>query len=203
MSKKGLPGEMLDVKMSSDKKTEIMRFAEQELAAKGIHGFSFRDVAAACNIKSSSVHYHFRRKNDLIIAVLDQCARRVEQQFQDWDRNGEEPQRKLQRYLENMRELAKECTESTFCPVMMAAAEAGASDPEVVKVTRKFFDNAVTWLTGQLQGIRGHEAPTAEDKLDAELIYQMLEGGMISVRMTGEPFRIETVLRTIEQQVLG
>jgi hypothetical protein len=85
---------------------------------------------------------------------------------------------------------------------MMAAAEAGASDPEVVKVTRKFFDRAVEWLAQQLQAIRQHEAATAEDKLDAELIYQMLEGGMISVRMTGEPFRIETVLRTIEQQVL-
>jgi TetR/AcrR family transcriptional repressor of nem operon len=187
----------------ADKKTEIMRFAEQELAAKGIHGFSFRDIATACNIKSSSVHYHFRRKNDLIIAVLDQCARRVAQQFEDWDRSGEEPHRKLALYLENMRKLAKACTKSSFCPVMMAAAEAGASDPEVVKATRKFFDLAVEWLAGQLQAIRGHESATAEDKLDAELIYQMLEGGMISVRMTGEPYRIETVLRTIEQQVLG
>jgi TetR/AcrR family transcriptional regulator, transcriptional repressor for nem operon len=191
------------MKLATDKKTEIMQFAERELASKGIHGFSFRDVAVGCNIKSSSVHYHFPKKNDLIIAVLEQCARKVRQQFEGLDREEAEPHRRLGLYLESVRGLARDCVTSTFCPVMMAATEAGASDPAVVKATRKFFDMAVEWLTGQLQAIRQHESVTPEDQVDAELIYQMLEGGMISVRMTGEPKRIETVLRTIEQQVLG
>jgi hypothetical protein len=87
--------------------------------------------------------------------------------------------------------------------MMMAATEVGAADPEVTRVTRMFFGTAIQWLAEQLRAMRGHAQPTPEDLFDAELMYNMLEGGMISVRMTGEPGRIETVLRTIEKQVLG
>lgn len=191
------------MKLASDKRTEIMQLAERELAAKGVHGFSFRDLASACHIKSSSVHYHFRRKNDLIIAVLEQFDGRLRRQFESWDSEEPSARLRLKRYLERIRSLAKDCSSRTFCPVMMAATELGAVDPEVTKVTRKFFDTAVGWLTRQLVEIRGHSEPTREDAFDAELIYHMLEGGMVSVRMTGEPTRIETVLQTIERQVLG
>ena len=191
------------MKLATDKRTEIMQLAEHELAAKGVHGFSFRDLAAACHIKSSSVHYHFRRKNDLIIAVLEQFDGRLRRQFESWDSEEPSARLRLKRYLERIRSLAKDCSTRTFCPVMMVATELGAVDPEVTKVTRKFFDTAVDWLTRQLMEIRGHREASADDAFDAELIYHMLEGGMVSVRMTGESSRIETVLRTIERQVLS
>lgn len=191
------------MKLAADTKTEILRFAEHELASKGVHGFSFRDVATACHIKSSSVHYHFPKKNDLIIAVLDEFVDRLKAQFETWTKEELDPERRLKRYLGRMRELARDCSSRAFCPMMMAAAEVGSSDPEVTRVTRMFFDAAIQWLAEQLRAIRRHDQPTPEDLFDAELMYNMLEGGMISVRMTGEPARIETVLRTIEKQVLG
>jgi len=191
------------MKLATDTKTEIMRFAERELASKGVHGFSFRDVATACHIKSSSVHYHFPKKNDLIIAVLQEFVVRLKAQFETWTREEAHAEQRLKRYLGRMRELARECSSRTFCPMMMAATEVGAADPEVTRITRMFFNAAIQWLAEQLRAIRGHAQPTQDDLFDAELMYNMLEGGMISVRMTGEPGRIETVLRTIEKQVLG
>jgi len=191
------------MKLAADTKTEILRFAEHELASKGVHGFSFRDVAVACHIKSSSVHYHFPKKNDLIVAVLDEFVDRLKTQFETWTKEELDPEQRLKRYLGRMRELARECSSRTFCPMMMAAAEVGSTDPEVTRVTRMFFDAAIQWLAEQLRAIRKHDQPTPDDLFDAELMYNMLEGGMISVRMTGEPARIETVLRTIEKQVLG
>jgi TetR/AcrR family transcriptional regulator, transcriptional repressor for nem operon len=191
------------VKLAANTKTEIMRFAEREIASKGVHGFSFRDVAFACHIKSSSVHYHFPKKNDLIVAVLEEFVGRLKLQFETWTKEEAHPEQRLKRYLGRMRELARECSSRTFCPMMMVATEVGATDPEVTRVTRIFFGTAIQWLAEQLRSLRGHLEPTPEDLFDAELMYNMLEGGMISVRMTGEPGRIETVLRTIEKQVLG
>lgn len=188
---------------ATNKKTEIMQFAERQLASRGVHGFSFRDVASACHIKSSSVHYHFPTKNALILAVLEDFAGRLTRQFETWDREESDPRERLKRYLGKIRGLAGKCKDSSFCPVMMAATEMGPNDPAVVRLTRQFFDTAVQWLTRQLMEIRGHRAAETEDVFDAELIYQMLEGGMISVRMTGDPHRIETVLQTVERQVLG
>ncbi len=190
------------MKIAANTKTEIMRFAEREIASKGVHGFSFRDVAFACHIKSSSVHYHFPKKNDLIVAVLEEFLKRLQAQFETWAQEETDAEQRLKRYLGRMRELARECSSRTFCPMMMAATEVGAGDPEITRVTRMFFDTAIQWLAEQLRAIRGHEQPAQDDLFDAELMYNMLEGGMISVRMTGEPNRIETVLQTIEKQVL-
>ena len=40
----------------------------------GYHGFSFRNIADAVGIKSSSVHYHFETKEKLGIATTKRYA---------------------------------------------------------------------------------------------------------------------------------
>lgn len=53
-----------------DMKTEIMDAAERRIQNGGFGGFSFREIAADVGIKSSSVHYHFPTKEDLVAAVV-------------------------------------------------------------------------------------------------------------------------------------
>src|ERR1700761_7698887 len=61
----------------SDKRDELMDAAEARIRANGYDGFSFRELADAVGIKSSSVHYYFPTKADLGAAV----ARRYTDRF--------------------------------------------------------------------------------------------------------------------------
>ena len=53
-----------------DIKTQIMDAAERRIQRGGFGGFSFREIAADVDIKSSSVHYHFPTKEGLAAAVI-------------------------------------------------------------------------------------------------------------------------------------
>jgi TetR/AcrR family transcriptional repressor of nem operon len=57
-----------------DAKTAIMDAAERRIQLGGFGGFSFREIAADVGIKSSSVHYHFPSKEDLVAAVIRRWA---------------------------------------------------------------------------------------------------------------------------------
>ena len=50
-------------------KDQLKSIATCTIQEKGVSGLSFRDLAAEANIKSSSVHYYFPQKADLIYEV--------------------------------------------------------------------------------------------------------------------------------------
>ncbi|MBE7638287.1 TetR family transcriptional regulator [Sneathiella sp. P13V-1] len=54
----------------------ILDFAEEEMRRGGYDAVSFRDIAKAVDIKSSSVHYHFPQKSDLGKAVIERYGDR-------------------------------------------------------------------------------------------------------------------------------
>jgi len=49
----------------------ILNTAETLIQLKGFNAFSFKDIANSIGIKTSSVHYHFKTKEDLCISVID------------------------------------------------------------------------------------------------------------------------------------
>ena len=50
------------------KKDEIIELACDALQRKGVSGFSFRDLADAVGVKSSSVHYHFKNEERFVFS---------------------------------------------------------------------------------------------------------------------------------------
>jgi len=54
----------------------IMDAAERRIRIGGFNGFSFRDIAAETGIKSSSVHYHFPTKENLVAAIIHRYTER-------------------------------------------------------------------------------------------------------------------------------
>ena len=61
----------------SDTITRLLDAAETGVRLRGYHAVSFRDLAEELGIKSSSVHYYFRQKEDLGLAVVKRCTERV------------------------------------------------------------------------------------------------------------------------------
>ena len=49
----------------------ILNAAQQLLQTRGYNGFSYKDIAADVNIKTSSIHYHFSTKQILVEQLFD------------------------------------------------------------------------------------------------------------------------------------
>jgi AcrR family transcriptional regulator len=57
---------------NTDTKEEILRIGKHFIQYYGYNAFSYADIARELNIKNAAVHYHFRGKEDLLIALVDQ-----------------------------------------------------------------------------------------------------------------------------------
>lgn len=60
---------------AAKRKLELVEFAFQLIAEKGLEGLRTRDVAIAAGIDTGTLHYHFPSKELLIQAVVDRMAK--------------------------------------------------------------------------------------------------------------------------------
>ena len=58
-------------------KTKILDAAFQRLAREGYAALSIREIAKDAGVNHALINYHFRSKDQLVIAVLDQANRRL------------------------------------------------------------------------------------------------------------------------------
>jgi AcrR family transcriptional regulator len=60
-----------------DTKARILEAAFRRLAKEGYAALSMREIAKEAGVNHALINYHFRSKDDLVIAVLDEANRRL------------------------------------------------------------------------------------------------------------------------------
>lgn len=58
-------------------RTRLMQAAERLIAERGVDAVSVRDITAAADTNSASIHYHFKSKEGLIHAIMEDRAERL------------------------------------------------------------------------------------------------------------------------------
>jgi AcrR family transcriptional regulator len=58
-------------------RTRLMEAAERLIAERGVDAVSVRDITAAADTNSASIHYHFQSKEGLINAIMEDRAERL------------------------------------------------------------------------------------------------------------------------------
>jgi AcrR family transcriptional regulator len=58
-------------------RARLMMAAERLIAERGIDGVSVRDITAAADTNSASIHYHFQSKEGLVLAIMEDLADRL------------------------------------------------------------------------------------------------------------------------------
>lgn len=153
----------------------LVQTAENLMRTKGYAAFSYADLAETVGIKKASIHHHFPTKEDLGIAIVEDYIARVRR---DFDLIECEHQRVIPR-LEAYFKIFQASSDGGLLPLCGAlAAEMSALPPGLQKLTQRFFDLQLKWLTGVLQqGIDRGEVPgggSARQK--AFVLLSLLEG---------------------------
>ncbi|MEM9059834.1 MAG: TetR/AcrR family transcriptional regulator [Pseudomonadota bacterium] len=129
----------------SETKTSLMDAAEKRMRTGGYHAFSFRDLADDLGIKSASVHYHFRQKEDLGVAVVERYSDDFFDTVEALIDSGHAPMRA---YAEAYRKSFKEA--ETGCLCGMLGAETRGLPDRVAEAVAAFMDRNIDWVVDVL-----------------------------------------------------
>ncbi len=162
----------------SDTQQKILDTAQALLQRRGFNGFSYADIAGAVGIKTATIHYYFKSKEDLGLALVDDYIRRIQAGLQAVDESGPAPADALAAYADVFRGALQD---DRLCLCGMLSAEALSLPPRLIGAFQPFFDMSVAWLVGHLN--RGAADGSLKFKGSAETraryFVALLEGAML------------------------
>ncbi|GAB1575624.1 TetR/AcrR family transcriptional regulator [Bordetella petrii] len=174
-------------------RTQIMQHAQRLIQERGYNGFSYRDLAALIGIKTSSIHYYFPSKENLLLAVVQEYQARWHAAMRDID-PALTADAKLRAYVDAHRRAF--CGTERICLGAALAAEV-ASLPDCVRQSLQDFYRAnEDWLVALLeQGAReGSLRVPGDPRPAARALYAALQGSVVGARLFQNDDRVQDLL---------
>lgn len=167
---------------SKDTRQAVMAAARAMVQARGYNALSFRDLAEAVGVKSSSIHYHFPTKGDLgaelarqytadFLTYMDGLPAEL-----DW-------KGRIAVYAQVFRDTL--LRENRMCMGGIMAAEYSDLAPEVKAEVAQFTSRITAWLAGVLAGGMP-ELDEAARLNRAGAIFAAIEGAQLVARGCGD-----------------
>jgi len=170
----------------SDTRTRILDLADQFTQSKGFNGFSYLDLAAEIGIKNSSIHYHFKAKSDLALAMVERHRTVTAEAFSQLDGDLKSPQERLLSVIDHFQ---ADLRNEKICLCGMMAAEFQSISPAVRRELALYFRDFQDWLSKQFSEMAYLNPPLA-----ALQFLSALEGSLLLARLQGNPSVVSQAL---------
>lgn len=156
-----------------------MATARAVAQAHGYNGLSFRELAKAVGVKSSSIHYHFPTKGDLGAAL----AQRYREDARADLGEPTDPQASFALLIANFRAALEHNNRMCLCGLMAAEYD---DLPDAVKVEVKgFADDVAAWVARVLRLLYPAQ-PEEAIAQQAFAIYSAILGAQLTARGRGD-----------------
>jgi len=128
------------------KREEIIQFADTLIRQKGFNAFSFYEISDKVGIKTASIHYHFPKKSDLGVAVIDQYITNLKE-IKEYYRS-KPANEKLNKFFSIYYNIQKE---NKVCIVGSLATDFNTLDSKVQDKLKEFSELMLDWVSGFLE----------------------------------------------------
>lgn len=153
----------------SEIRTKLINIAIDTIRKSGIHKLTIRDLGQAVNIKSSSVMYHFKSKDEL----MSELVKTYNEQFFDYlneiNLTTINPKERINKLIDLYEASLKD---DKLCLCGVIATESENLDSNTKSLIIEFFNYLENWLKENLILLN-------KDQLLAKLILSGLNGAMI------------------------
>ena len=72
------------MKRSNEMRERILSSVEELIATRGVNNFSLRDICDYLYISTGSLYYHFKTKDEIIIAIINKHFQELEKDYVEW-----------------------------------------------------------------------------------------------------------------------
>ena len=171
----------------ADTRSRILDAAQELIQRVGANAISYQHISDAVGIRKASIHHHFPSKEDLIEALIRRYTAYfggIVKGILESDRPAPE---KLRRYAGLFEATLRQGAHDRACPCAMLGAELATLGSASAGLIREFYRENEKWLTRLLEQGRAERSLSFEGspQATASLIFALLEGGMLVVRVSG------------------
>ena len=178
-----------------DRKTEILKLTAEMLKVKGFDSFSYNDLSQELGITKASIHHHFKRKEDLGLALLVFLKEGTLKGTKHLHDANISPWEKLEAFFDMNSQIIENGTKN--CPVNSLQANVAVISPEMAVVLKEIGELEINLMASILEDGRkeGQMFFKGKARNHAILVMSTLRGAMQQSRIHGH----ELFTQTIEQ----
>jgi TetR/AcrR family transcriptional repressor of nem operon len=146
-------------------------------------------------VKTSSIHYYFPSKDDLVLEAVREYSRRISERLAGID-SSLPVLEQARLYLDPLRQT---CGSGQICLAGMLSTEILSLPESVHHVLKEFYHINEAWLTKLLErGQKERDTPyPVPPAMLAQVIYGSLQSGLIAARLFGTQERLEAAAETL------
>ncbi len=189
----------------SDTKSRILDVAQDLIQRFGVNGMSYQDISESIGIRKASVHTHFPKKDDLLLALLDRYRDRFLRIVDGIMASDDPPEVKLRRYCSLFEATLSSGNQDKVCLGAMVGAELEGLNEAVVERVHDFYQDNQKCLVLLLSA--GHQEGSFKFLGDVEamasVLFTSLQGGMLVARVQGGPSHFHQIVEQLIQLVKG
>lgn len=184
---------------SKNTREEISKVALEMIQTRGLHAFSYQDVADRLDIRKASIHYHYPSKEDLALDLIGRAMERAKIWREMIAERGLAPTQKIEAFFDYFATVSANGTR--ICPCAALVSEWSALTPKMRASVIQHSRGHREWLTqvieeGRKTGEFRKSSSSAPEV--AQFIYSSIYGSLIGARLN-EDFGI---FRTVTRQLL-
>ena len=122
-------------------KEKIVTEAITFITTRGTNAFSYKDISKEIGIKTSSIHYYFPTKNDLILAVLEHV---IQKNKEDRKRNNYSNMKSALRGYIDEHILIREQNKVSIIAAL--AADINTLEPQIKAILNNYIEEEIDYL---------------------------------------------------------
>lgn len=173
---------------------QLLHEAQHLIRLRGSNGFSYRDLADIVGVKTSSIHYYFPTKDDLVMEAISEYASRSAERRALIDPALPADQ-KLRRYIGSLECKVRE--NSLLCLGGALAADFDSVPKSVQGVIARFFADNERWIAdvlrqGQAEGTL--QVPGDPDVM-GRILFAVMQGSTLTCRLFDDYSRMHELLQ--------
>lgn len=183
-----------------DTRERILEAASDLFQRRGFNGFSYKHIAVLLGLRHAAIHYHFRSKGDLGLALL----KRYRDLFSDWSKELEvrvdDEWDRIQAYFGLY--VDYQTSGSQICPSGVVSNDFESLPEEMQEEARLLLRDRWNWLThtlyqGRAKGILKFDGRPA----DRALVVGACMQGALQIDRVSPADRMEQVLAQLELEL--
>ena len=179
-------------------RAELERVAADRVARSGMSELSFRTLADQVGVKSSSVHYYFPEKSDLIAALIRTYSAAFSERLADIALNEPTLKKKLLAFFDIFEQAT---ADNKLCLCGMLAAEVATLNDENRRLLAEFFKMGEHWLAAIFKLHADQLVIRMKPEALAMSVMSGLEGAILIDRVCGDQRHLRSYKQLLAQMI--